>query len=204
MMKTLTAALFVGAMSSAAGAATFDFVAEAANNERGVVNGTTLDFGGIGTTFNATANGNDAFAYFDDLSGGLPAGLGVCAVIDSGAQCNPSDDDNLTAGENLDLSFDKVIDLSGFSFYNGKHRSPPSVAPTATLQWAINGGTLQTITFADAVATTLTGVSSIQFGHDGTDYYIAAMAAVPLPAGILLMGTALGGLGLTRRKKKAA
>ena len=42
-----------------------------------------------------------------------------------------------------------------------------------------------------------------QDNGDG-DIALAAINVIPLPAGLLLMGTALGGLGMMRRKKKAA
>jgi len=206
MMKTLTAALFAGALATTAGAATLDFIAEAAGNERGLVNGTTLNFDGIDVTFNATDGGTAAFAYFDDLFAGRPAGLGVCAALDTDNECVVGGDDNLRAGEVLTLTFGETVTLSNISFNDEKHFALPAVSPGSSLQWAINGAALSTITFEDAIAATLTGVNSITFGHAGTDYYIGAATAspVPLPAGVLLMGTALGGLGLTRRKKKAA
>jgi hypothetical protein len=52
------------------------------------------------------------------------------------------------------------------------------------------------------------GIGSGGTGNDDSgqrDYALAAIeiSAVPLPAGMLLFGTALGGLGLMRRRKKA-
>jgi hypothetical protein len=47
-------------------------------------------------------------------------------------------------------------------------------------------------------------VSGVDSGDQSGFYVEAITAAVPLPAGVLLLGTALGGLGLARRKKKAA
>lgn len=206
MMRTLTAAVFAGAMATTAGAATLDFVAEAAGNERGVANGTTIVFDGLGVTFGATEAGNEAFAYFDDLNAsGNPAGLGVCTALNgpAPADCLRSGDDNLRATEELTLSFDRTVTLTGFSFYDKVHAVLPR-SGTEELMWAVNGGAFQTLTFADALTATVANVSTITFGHAGTDYYIGSIAAVPLPAGVLLLSTALGGLGLARRKKTSA
>ena len=38
----------------------------------------------------------------------------------------------------------------------------------------------------------------------GIDFSSQAVTAVPLPAGVLLLGSALGGLGLMGRRRKAA
>lgn len=89
--------------------------------------------------------------------------------------------------------------------------------PAATLSFGGNtldlvqmGGSLVstqnlTATF-NAVDTTqpLTLSWSGLAGGEQISMRVAAIAAVPLPAGMLLLGTALGGLGLSRRKKKTA
>jgi len=89
--------------------------------------------------------------------------------------------------------------------------------PAATLSFGGNtlnlvqmGGSLVsnqnlTATFS-AIDTTqpLTLAWSGLAGGEQISMRVAAIAAVPLPAGMLLLGTALGGLGFTRRKKKAA
>jgi hypothetical protein len=89
--------------------------------------------------------------------------------------------------------------------------------PAATLSFGGNtinlvqaGGSLVsnqnlTATF-NAINTTqpLTLTWSGLAGGEQISMRVAAIAAVPLPAGMLLLGTALGGLGFARRKKKAA
>ena len=67
-MKYLLAALTAGLLAAPVGAsATYlDFVAEAAGNERGVADGTTINFGGLDVTFSSLSAGS-FYAYFDDL-----------------------------------------------------------------------------------------------------------------------------------------
>ena len=126
MFKNLliTSALAVSAAASfSARAITFDFVAEAAGNERGALSiPVTVDGLTVTATAFDTASPNNAYnAYLDDLSGGKPGGLGVCRVLTTGDQCDPSSDDNVTFGESLQLVFSQEVTIDQITFNNGDH-----------------------------------------------------------------------------------
>lgn len=94
-----------------------------------------------------------------------------------------------------------------------------SLSPAATLTFG--GSSLDLVEFGGSLVSTqnltaeftafgagntmpLTLAWSGLAGGEQISIRVASIAAVPLPAGMLLLGTALGGLGLARRKKKAA
>jgi len=110
-------------------AATFDFISYAdkdANNdghhEWGYENFSVTE---DNITLNATGlhwknnKWQQAYAYLDKGK----AGMGVCKVVNSNNQCNPSSDDNVTYREALVLGFDQTVKLDTVLFQNGKHKS---------------------------------------------------------------------------------
>ncbi len=209
MRKILSVAL-VGVMAmfttSVANAVTLDFVAEASGNERGIADGTVIDFSGLDVTFSASVvGGGSAFAYFDDLSGGKPAGLGVCKVLTGSDQCNPGSDDNVTAGEAVTLGFDSVVTFSATSFWNADH---VGVGLTNTLLIGLNGGGLISYTFAGVMAAIFEDVTSITFAYGGDvaeQFYVSgatAVSVVPLPAALPLYGAGVALLGFIGWRKR--
>ncbi len=102
-MKRFLTTIAALCLATASHAATIDFAAEADNNgERGVADGTTINSAetdNLNVTLSAT--GNDK-AYLDSGN----AGLGVCGTLDNGAQCDPSSDDNLQSGEEVNVKID--------------------------------------------------------------------------------------------------
>lgn len=195
LAPVLAAALLA---AGTAHAARLDFVAEAAGNERGIASGTTLTIDGLDVTFTSSN-----FPYFDDLSGGKPGGLGVCKTLSQSFQCQPGNDDNITVGESVTLSFAAPQILSEFSFTNADHNNLNG--STRTLLVGLNGVTPAQTRFVDVVGATLGPVQSITFAYGGgapSQFYLNAVTAtpVPLPAAAGLLAGALAGLGALRRR----
>lgn len=194
-IAAIAAATF--ALSTGASAGLVDFAEHAKGNEHGVADGTTENVDGFLIEFSGTGGS----AYFDHSDNVLydTAGLGVCTVLDSGDQCNPSSDDNLTIGESVTIIFDFIVELTSIVFSDEFH---DPVDPTETLM--IDGTEM---TFAAASAATFTGTTfTFGYGTESPDqYYISAMnverVTVPAPAALGLIGFGLAGIGVARRRR---
>lgn len=131
--------------------------------------------------------------------------------------------------ESLTISFDRAVRISRLFFLDLFGTIPGGMAMETDENVDVTSSTGQmanfraqtlnqdgTVGFGD-FATDLTGTSFTfvagaendaftfpDFAMAGLDVSEIGVSEVPLPAGILLLGGALGGLGLARRKKKAA
>jgi hypothetical protein len=207
MKKYLTAAICAGLLSCASANATLvDFVAEAAGNERGVADGTTINFGGLDVTFSSLTD-DLFFAYFDDVSNG-PGGLGACKELISGpgSACLDPSDDNIREGDAVTVTFGETVNLSNLSFSDKDHQSL-NFNDTNSLLIAINDPmAFASYTFAEATMLVIAGVDLIRFSFDnsgsGREFYVNSFEAstVPIPAALPLFISALFGLGFASRR----
>lgn len=205
--RLATAGLIFVSTSFAASAATLDFITESNGNERGVADGYVLENANTsGLAVTLSADGGSA--YFDSGD----AGLGVCGTLTASKQCNPSNDDNITAGESVFLQIEKDAGsgyLSGVLnkvfFRNAGHGA--SFGAGAMLDYTLDGG-------ASWMTRALTGMidfggaaftsAGIGFRYNNAEIYVANvdLEPVPLPAGALLLITGMGGLAAVRRRRK--
>jgi len=186
-------------------AAVFDF-ANIADNPPGELGGQPLLFsnGGIDLEARGYLLGDGAFAYLD--SGG--AGLGVCGTLNASLQCNPGSDDNVTAGETLQLTFSEKVIFDSISFKDEVHGTAGLTGDEFVL--TIDGVTIAPNSSLDpANWGALAGIMGtvFEFAFFDEQFYIGniAVSAVPLPPSMILFGAALIGLGvLSRRRKQQA
>lgn len=211
MKSIIAAAAVTAAMATGASAASVDINFEelvADIGEQGV-EGETFDFGGLSVTLTSSAD-----AYLDDVSGGLPAGLGVCSTgLDADDECNVPGDDNVTMNETVTLTFSQaVLSVSDFVFRAATHEDISDSNDFLMVSWVDGlgpfGGASTFAGVENFISVAQVGdITELTFSFADTEFYLssftAEIASVPLPASILLLGGALGGLGAMRRKRKS-
>lgn len=160
--------------------------------------------------------GDGPFAYLDGISGGLPAGLGVCQVL-SGTQCDPSDDDNVTGSgptEILTLRFSDAVafnPVAGVAFRGELH----SIVDAGEIDGDVDTLVINGIgtTFDNALAT-LVGLGfsdtfTFAFGGDHPEQFYLSVVdvrrrppSVPEPSALGILGFGIVLLAIAGRLRR--
>lgn len=181
------------------------------NVDAGVRNGDlTFQSGGITAVATGTSGGQTA-AVVQDSDGGWTssagAGLGVYHLT------GDSSDDNITSGEVLTLTFDRIVRLTSIALRADGHNYT-AWDPRAT--FLFNGVSM--LLPDDVGSISLHGVFGQTFtfafggGAFADQFYLASASVlpgreeitVPEPGGLALLATALGALGWASRRRDAA
>lgn len=206
-------ALAVSLAAPSARATTFDFATWAiVHGEQPFANATpfSLTVAGLTVTATATYNTNPAFVYLDGLSGGQPAGMGVCHAT-LGA-CAGNDDDNVTNGEILRLTFSLggspvPVTLDLVTFRNADHLAVYGNGDKFSFQ--IDGLGYSDISFPSNgqwSPVSVTG-STFDFKYKSEQFYISTLAAtpptqIPEPTTLGLLGMGLLASGIRARRRR--
>lgn len=152
-----------------------------------------------------TANAGNS-AYMDAGN----AGLGVCTVITAGGQCDPSNDDNVSFGEEVTIALQGggTFNWEITEFRDANHNLP---AANETLLVSVNFGVPIQTTFGAELGFIYEEISSITYAFGGSNaaqFYIAKAGiietegdAVPAPSALIVFGPALFGFAMVRRRR---
>jgi hypothetical protein len=195
-----------------------DFANEAdTNGERGVASGSTIIIDGVNMRLSGTQglDINQPFAaspYFDSGD----AGLGVCKVLTGSAQCSPSSDDNVTAGEALKIEFlsdDGTMSVSrnilGLAFDDSIH-NPLGLGNDGLVRIVTDTSDMTAlfsvfIAMAAGADAFFQNVSTIEFFYNNQQFYVNALdvSEIPIPGALPLLLSGLAGLGFAGRRRKS-
>jgi len=165
---------------------------------------------GFALDITGTKFGSAAFAYLDAGHGGL----GVCGVLTTGSQCNPSDDDNVTTGDVLTMTFDQAVTIDKI-WFNNNHDGDGTLSGnkvkiggtdyslvSATGVPSFNDDWTPNVSFSVAAG----GSLSFALASDHADqFYVSGMtvtAAIPEPETYAMLLAGLGLLGFVARRRK--
>jgi VPDSG-CTERM motif len=216
--KVLALTTLVLTTAVRANATTIDLkaLAEPAQLGESAWNPLSITADGVTVTFTGlTANDVVKFAYLDSGN----AGLGVCNALITGAtagsphpgssanECQPSSDDNVTAGEKIRVSFSQAVVISQLAFNNNHD------GDTSLLGNAINiGGSDYTFVAGNAgsggdwlrtAQYNVAANTSFEMKYVNETFYLSKMTFQSVPDGgttLQLLGLGLAGLGLVRRR----
>ncbi len=172
----------------------------------------TLSLTGVGFALDITGTkfGDAAFAYLDAGHGGL----GVCGVLTSSAQCNPSSDDNITTGDVLKMTFHQAVTIDKI-WFNNNHDGDGTlsgnkvrIGVTDYSLVSASGVPSFNDDWTPSVSFNVAAGGSLLFALASTNadqFYVSGMtvtAAIPEPETYAMLLAGLGLLGFAARRRK--
>lgn len=204
-------------LSLSAHAVTFDFHQWLlANGERGFNNSAPFTLTEGGVTLTAAAfelpSGAASHVYLDGRFNGSLGGMGVCSVLTSKAQCNPSSDDNISVDgvstEALLWTFSQPVTRTTLALRDADHRlyaNRPLLYSTDFSVWTpATTDALGYLALLGDATSSLLAFKPAGSGY-GHQFYLerVELSPVPLPSASLLFGAGLVGLTAVARRRRA-